>query len=241
MSKYFKLYPGALALAAIGVLATLHLAFWFAPVEASMGMVQKIFYFHVPSAIATYLGFFLAFLFSVIYLLKPNDRNDVLASAGVEVGLVFCALVLTSGPLWARPIWGKYFVFDPQLTATLLLFLIYTAYVLVRMVGANSARIRKIAAVIAIFGFVDVPIIHVSVKKWGGTHPIVEREGGGGLDPDMRIAFYVGMAAFALLFVAIYWMRVQVGLRQAKVARLMVEADDMMFDAEEALAKQAKA
>lgn len=226
--RYFPILAGVTL---IMIWVSLYMAFWYAPVEAFMGIVQKIFYFHVPSAIGAYLGFFLAFVFSVVYLLRPSDRSDAMAHAGVEVGLIFCAMVLTSGPMWARPIWGKFFVFDPQLTATLLLFLIYASYALLRAFASDSARIKKIAAVLAIFGFIDVPIIHVSVRKWGGTHPIVQREGGGGLHPDMQLALYVCMFTFVLLFATLYWLRVHVATQRDRLRELEEDADDMIAEA----------
>lgn len=227
-------FPILAALTLVMIQVSLYMAFSYAPVELEMGMIQKIFYFHVPSAIAAYLGFFMAFIFSVVYLLKPGDKADALAYSGAEIGVIFCAMVLTSGPMWARPVWGKFFVFDPQLTATLLLFLIYAAYLLLRAFAEQSPRIKKIAAALAIFGFIDVPIIHVAVKKWGGTHPIVEREGGGGLHPDMRVALYVAMATFALLFFTLYWLRVHVTLQRDRLRELEEDAEELMHDAEAA-------
>ncbi len=233
MKDSFRFFPALAIVTAAMICLSLYLAFFFAPVEAEMGWVQKIFYFHVPSAVAAYAGFFCAFIFSVVYLIRPGDRVDALARCGAEIGVVFCAMVLTSGPLWARPIWGVYFVFDPQLTATLLLFLIYTAYLLLRFVAAESARVRKIAAVLAIFGFMDVPIIHMAVRKWGGTHPLVEREGGGGLHPDMRVAFYVSMLTFLLLFATLYWLRVRVASREDRLRELEVEMEDQLIEINE--------
>jgi heme exporter protein C len=233
MSGAFRFFPVLAGATAVMLAVSLYLAFFFAPVEAEMGMVQKIFYFHVPSAIGCYAGFFMSFLFSVIYLLRPGDRVDAMARCGAEVGVVFCAMVLTSGPLWARPVWGTYFIFDPQLTATLLLFLIYSAYLLLRAVAAESPRIKKIGAALAIFGFIDVPIIHVAVKKWGGTHPMVEREGGGGLHPDMRVAFYVAMLTFLLLFATMYWLRVRVASQQDRLLDLELELDDKLLELDE--------
>ena len=233
-------YTALTALAALLVLATIYLAFAFAPIEKSMGIVQKIFYFHVPSAVAAYAGFFCAFIFSIWYLLRPSDKVDALAKCGVEVGLVFCAMVLTSGPLWARPVWGTYFVFDPQLTATLFLFLIYFAYVIVRFVASESAKVRKIAAAIAIFGFIDVPIIHISVKRWGGTHPMVEREGGGGLHEDMRVVFYLGMLAFLVLFAAVYWLRVRLANQNDRLRELEMEVEERGDELEDLLAARSR-
>lgn len=226
----FRFFPVLLGLTGVMILASLYLAFFYAPVEASMGVVQKIFYFHVPSAVAAYAGFFCAFVFSIVYLLRPGDKVDALARSGAEVGVMFCAMVLTSGPLWARPVWGVYFIFDPQLTATLLLFLIYCAYLLLRSVASESPRLKKIAAVLAIFGFVDVPIIHMAVKKWGGTHPLVEREGGGGLNPDMRVAFYFAMLTFLFLYATVYWLRVHVANRQDELNELQLEIDERVED-----------
>ncbi len=235
----FRWFPALASLTAVMLCLSLYMAFDYAPVEAQMGMVQKIFYFHVPSAVAAYAGFFLAFIFSIVYLLSPGDRWDNLAHSGVEVGVVFCALVLTTGPLWARPIWGHYFVFDPQLTATLLLFLIYAAYLLLRSVAGDSPRLKKIAAVLAIFGFIDVPIIHVAVRKWGGTHPIVEREGGGGLHPDMKIALYVAMVTFLLLFACLYWVRVYLASRRDHLRQLEYEIEEYQLEARDLVARRA--
>ncbi len=226
----FRFFPALVVLTTIMIMVSLYLAFSYAPVELEMGMVQKIFYFHVPSAVGAYAGFFCSFLFSIIYLLKPSDRVDALARSGAEVGVVFCCMVLTSGPLWARPIWGTYFVFDPQLTATLLLFLVYTSYLLLRNIAVQSPRIRKIGAVLAIFGFINVPIIHRAVAKWGGTHPIVEREGGGGLHPDMRIAFYVAMGTFLLLFATIYWLRVHIANQRDRLQDMELEAQERLLE-----------
>ena len=232
-SGVFRLYPVFVGLVAIMVVVSLYLAFQYAPVERQMGWVQKIFYFHVPSAMAAYAGFFCAFLFSVVYLLSPGDKVDALARCGAEIGVVFCAMVLVSGPLWARPVWGTYFVFDPQLTATLFLFLIYSAYLLLRAVASDSPRVKKIAAAVAIFGFIDVPIIHISVRKWGGTHPVVEREGGGGLAPDMMIAFFVAIGTFLLLYLALYWLRVRIAQQQDRLRELELETDERLEEISE--------
>jgi heme exporter protein C len=233
MKTAFKFFPLLVVVTAVMIGLSLYLAFFYAPVEATMGWVQKIFYFHVPSALAAYAGFFCSFIFSIIYLLRPSDASDAMARCGAEVGLLFCAMVLTSGPLWARPIWGVYFVFDPQLTATLLLFIIYSAYLLLRFVASESPRLKKMAAALAIFGFIDVPIIHMAVKKWGGTHPLVEREGGGGLHPDMRVAFYVSMLTFLLLFGTIYWLRVRLANKEDELRELEFELEEQFVDLNE--------
>lgn len=230
MKDNFRYFPILLGATLLMVVFALYMGFYFAPVEKSMGMVQKIFYFHVPSAIASYAGFFMAFVFSILYLLKPNDKNDARARSGAEIGVLFCGMALASGCMWARPVWGTFFVFDPQLSATLLLFLIYSSYLLLRGVAANSPRIKKIAAVLAIFGFIDVPIIHVAVKKWGGTHPLVERDGGGGLHPDMRIAFYIGILTFLFLFATVYWLRVRVANQKDRLRELEVEIEDHLIE-----------
>ncbi len=224
--RAFKFFPLLAGLTTIMVVVSLYLAFYFAPIEKLMGVSQKIFYFHVPSATAAYAGFFMAFVFSIIYLLRPSDRNDAFARCGAEVGVLFCAMVLTSGPMWAKPIWGVFFVFDPQLSATLLLFLTYVSYLLLRAVAKDSPRMKKISAVLAIFGFINVPIIHMAVSKWGGTHPEVMRGEGGGLSPDMRVAFLVCMGTFLLLFATVYWLRVHVAFRHDELRELELEAED---------------
>lgn len=221
------IFPALAALAVLSTLVAMGLIFFYAPVEQTMGIVQKIFYVHVPSAMAAYAGFTVTAVCSLIYLFSPRDHWDHAAVAGAELGLFYCAFVLISGPLWAYKAWGTPWTWDPQLTATFVLFLLYGGYVLLRNFGGSSKRIKKIAAVLGVIAFVDIPLIHYSVRLWGGLHPVVEREGGGGLAPDMAQVFGVSMLAFLLMFATLLWLRFRVRWREAELDRLYLEVEDL--------------
>ena len=154
----------------LGLLGCGYWIFEWAPVEISQGFAQKIMYLHVPTVIIAYLAFFIVFAFSIAYLWKRDLMFDRIAKASAEVGLLFCALVLITGAVWGRPIWGTYWVWDARLTTTLLLFLIFMGYFLLRMSTDDRDKESRLAAVIGIIGFLDIPIIHKSVEWWRTLH-----------------------------------------------------------------------
>src|SRR5262245_22650207 len=168
--------------ATVTMLAALYLIFCVAPTEATMGDVQRIFYFHVPCAWVAYGGFFTVAIASGVYLATRRPGADQLAHAAAEVGVVFCTLVLVTGPIWARPIWGVWWTWDPRLTMTLILWAIYVAYLMLRAFGGPEEGVRRYAAVLGIVGVLDIPIIRVSVRLLRGIHPSVltQKEGGSG-------------------------------------------------------------
>lgn len=221
-----RAFPWVMALTAAAMLASLGLIFWHAPVDKTMGIVQKIFYSHVPAAMASYAGFTITSVASLLYLIKPHRNWDIAAVAGAQVGLLFCAYVLISGPLWAIKAWGAAWTWDPQLTATFVLFLLYGAYVLIRAFSGANERMRKVSAALAVIAFVDIPIIHWAVHQWGGMHPVVERSGGGGLAPAMKTTFSVSMFAFLLLFVALWWLAMRVRRLEWRLEEFYIDIED---------------
>ncbi|MEE8301964.1 MAG: cytochrome c biogenesis protein CcsA [Candidatus Tectomicrobia bacterium] len=190
--------------------------FVYVPTEKVQGVVQRIFYFHVSSAMTMFLAFFVVFVASIIYLWKAAPWWDHVAASAAEIGVIFCTLVLITGPIWARPIWGVWWTWDPTLTLTLVLWLIYVAYLMLRA-DAHEPNRARFAAVLGIVGFVDVPIIRWSVEKWRTLHPkpVVIQEGGStGLPPSMLLTFLLSLVAFWLLF---FWLtRERVALAQSR-------------------------
>jgi heme exporter protein C len=193
------------------MLAALWLVFMVVPTEREMGIVQRIFYFHVASAQVAFLGFFLVAAGSAVFLWNGSRMADRLALAAGEVGVLFCTLVLVSGPLWARPIWGVWWTWDPRLTMTVILWAIYASYLMLRAFGGEDDAVRRYAAVLGIVGVLDVPLIKVSVRLLRGIHPavIVRNEGGSGLaDPRMWVA--LGVSTLALVLLAVWLMQIRV-------------------------------
>ena len=175
------------------ILAALACIAFVAPADATLGIVQKIFYFHVAAAIAMMLCLAVGSALSLLDLLAPSARIDAGAQAAIETGLAFATIVLTSGPLWARKSWGAWWTWEPRLTLTLLLLLLGLSVLGIRAL-ADEAIGRKVAAALAVLAAPIAYFIHVAVVMWGGTHPTV-LAGGGIQHPGMQLAFRLSMAA----------------------------------------------
>jgi heme exporter protein C len=188
-----------------------------APTERTMGDVQRIFYYHVPSAWTAFLLFLINFAASVTYLIRRNAKADILALVAAEVGVVFCTVVLVTGPIWARPVWGIWWTWDLRLTLTLVLWLIYVSYLMLRRFSTSS-QTPVLAAVLAIFGALDVPLVYFSIWFFRTQHPSPVIGGGGSLDPRMAHVLLINWAAF--LFLA--WLVCQTRY-QLEVAKRQVE------------------
>ena len=203
--------------------ATLYAIFVVAPVEKQMGIVQKIFYFHVPSAYAMYLGFVVSAVGSALYLIKREPKWDALGVAGAEVGTLFCLIVLLTGPLWARKAWGVWWTWDPRLTTTLLAGMIFAAYLALRSMGDAGEVEKRFAAGLALFGLIDLPLIHYSVQRWRGVHPMVITGKGGGLESEMYWALGLSFIAFTGLAVLLIWTRAAVERQRGEATRMRFE------------------
>jgi heme exporter protein C len=182
--------------------AAIFMVFVYVPTEAEQGIVQRIFYFHVPCAWVAFAAFALVAISGVFYLWFGQEVWDDLGYAAAEVGMLFCTLVLITGSIWAKPIWGTWWTWDSRLTTTLVLWLLYAGYLALRVMGDEVPQVGRLAAVVGIVAAADVPVIIVSVRLWRTIHPavIVTRQGGHGLeDPRMIATLLVSMAAFTAL------------------------------------------
>jgi heme exporter protein C len=182
------------------MIAALYMVFIYVPTEKNAGIIQRIFYFHVPLAWVSFLAFFVTFVFSILYLWERKPESDYIACASAEVGVLFTTLVLVTGPIWAKPAWGIWWTWDARLTTSLVLWLIYIAYFLVRNYASERDRAARFGAVIGIAGFIDVPLVFLTVNLWRTQHPdIIIFEGG--LAPPMIYTLLVSIAAFTVLYV----------------------------------------
>jgi heme exporter protein C len=213
----------ALVLAVAGFLAVPYLIVT-APIEPVMGVVQKIFYFHVPCAIMLFLSTFVCAGGSIAFLFKGSEKGDRLALAAAELAALFGACTLVSGPLWGRKAWGVWWQWDARLTSSLLLVLMMVAYLIARRYAGPAGR--KLAAALALFAAVDVPLVYKSVDYWRTVHPkttVVST-----LDPRMRPAFWSAFLLMVVVWSVLLTVRYRLEGSRAKLAELRLEAEDMM-------------
>ena len=223
MSAVGARFAAALCLACIGFIVVPQLIAG-APIEPVMGAVQKIFYFHVPCAIMTFLSTFVAAGGSLAFLFKGSETGDRLALAAGELGVLFGACTLVTGPLWGRKAWGVWWQWDARLTSSLLLFLILNGYLLARKYGGPGGR--RLAAALALFAAIDVPLVYKSVNIWRTVHPqttVVPT-----LDPRMRPAFWSAFALILVVWSLLLGLRVRLEKARAEVAALRLDADEIL-------------
>lgn len=201
------------------MMAGLYMVFVYVPTEKEMGVVQRIFYFHVPIAWISYLAFFVAFVSSILYLWKNERKWDSLAYSSIEIGLIFTTLVLVTGPIWAKSAWGAWWTWDARLTTTLILWIIYIAYLTIRSFASNESQGARFAAIVGIVGFLDVPISAFAINLWETQHPqplIFE----GGLESSMQYTLFVCLAAFTVAYVTLLITRFSLRECEADILQL---------------------
>ena len=188
--------------ALVGLAAVYLLALAYTPIEARQGLAQKIFYVHVPAAWSAMLAFFLVGLASALYLWLHDSRLDRFAAASAEVGVAFSAVMLTSGPIWAKPIWGTWWTWDARLTLTLFLFFLFVGYLSLRAAVHDPSERARFSAVVGILGMLLVPFIHLSVYLFRTLHPqpIVLKPSAPSLPPEMLRTLLVSTVVFTLLY-----------------------------------------
>lgn len=211
------------------MLLSLYGIFIYAPIEKTMGIIQKIFYVHLSLAFLSFFAFFIVFVASIIYLLKKDDRWDILAHSSAEVGVIFCSLVLITGPIWARPVWNVWWTWDPRLTTTLILWFMYVAYLMIRKFLTSGSQSSNIASVFGIISFVNVPITFLAVRMWRTIHPVVIDTSGVHISPPMLMTLLVSLGAFCLLFILLLRTRIRLENTAQEYQELYLQWDKMKF------------
>ena len=203
-----------------GLAASAVLSLRVAPPDAVQGDVQRLMYVHVPAAWLAYLSFAVVFVASAAYLVTSRSRWDRLAAASAEVGVLFTALTIVLGALWGKPVWGTWWTWDPRLTTTAVLLLVYLAYLALRQMADSPRRRARWSAVLGVVGFVDVPIVHMSVVWWRSLHqaPTVLRPGAPTIAGSMLTALLVAVAAFTVVWAYLITVRLRVGRLEERAA-----------------------
>jgi heme exporter protein C len=228
----FRIYPKfltILAVAAMALMAAGQYAIWVhAPEEATMGVVQKVFYFHLPLAWWTFVAFFGVCAASVMVLVTKRDIWDVWAGVLAEIGVLFCTLALITGSIWGRAAWNAWWTWDPRLSTTLVMWFVYCGYLVLRAGGMGGGQAARVRAVLGIVAFLDVPLVFLSARLWRSIHPAVFASKGGGLEPEMWTAVWVNLVAWGAFFAALALARYQTeGLRRRVDAVLARIQDDL--------------
>ncbi len=214
----------------LGIAMTLYLhwmVFFWVPTERTMGVVQRIFYIHVPAAWVGFMAFGIVAVCSAVYLWLKDERLDMAALAAAEGGILFTTIVLLTGPLWGRVAWGTWWSWEPRLTLTLLLWFIYLGYFLVRSSTENPQKGKRFAAVVGIVGALDIPLIHLSVTWFRSLHPapVVMKPEGPSLDSQMLRTLFVGLGAFTLIFFSLFLYRYGVERMKEALAHRRVASE----------------
>ena len=202
----------------------LYMAFIGAPRETTMGDLQRIFYFHVPAAITGLTAFAINFVASLMYIIRKQRLWDNLAISAAEIGVMFLAMVLVTGPIWAKPVWFVWWTWSPRLTSSLILCLLYIAYLLIRNYIEDPDRKAMVSAVFGIVAFIDAPLVWFSIRWWRDIHPSPMLETGG-LSPSMRPALLICWAAFQVLLLYLLRRRFFLQSLHDELERLERQAD----------------
>jgi heme exporter protein C len=213
------------ALALFSILVGLYFALIEAPPDAYQGDVQRIMYLHIPSILTAYLSFFIVFVGSCLFLWKREKRDDILAHSAAEIGVLFTGLTIVEGSIWGKPTWGVWWTWDARLTLTAILFLIFVSYLILRALIEDENRAAVCGAVLGIIGFLDIPLIHMSVYWWRTLHqpPSILRPDKApweNIHPSMLIALSINLIAFILLFLYLLSQRIRLSETEEEVKTL---------------------
>ena len=215
--------------AVILFLVALGMVFLYAPLEVTMNYVQKIFYFHIANAWVGMLGFLAAAVAGVVYLVKHDQKWDIIEFAAVEISLVFFLIAIITGSIWARPTWGAYWTWEPRLTTAAILEMIYIAYLLLRQGMDDPDRRARFSAVYTLVGAISVPITFMSIRLFRTIHPVVigsnsaASTGGFDMTSKMLVTMFFALFTFSVIFVTLFWNRIRLGQLAQQVEQLKLE------------------
>ncbi|MCA1743464.1 MAG: cytochrome c biogenesis protein CcsA [Desulfonatronovibrio sp.] len=210
------------AAGAAGLIIAQYFIWVYAPVEATMGLMQKIFYIHLPMAWWGLICFFAVFCASILFLITRKPVMDRLAQASVELGLIYSTLALVTGSIWAKSAWNTWWTWDPRLSTALIMWFIYSGYLVLRQAIENPVKMRFMAAVLGIIAFLNVPLVFLSARMWRSIHPAVFGSSGGGLEPEMIVTVFICIGAWGFLTAGIILLRTsQLGLK-SRVRNLFI-------------------
>jgi len=214
------------ALAILLVLAATAMVFAYAPIEAVMGHVQKVFYFHVATGWTGMLGFGVAVISGIAYLATRKSIWDKVGLGAIEIGLAFMLICIVTGSIWARPIWNTWWTWDPRLTTATIMELVYAAYMMLRQGIEEPEKRARFGAVYAIIGFISVPLTFFSIRIFRTIHPVVVGSNDPGamgsfnMTPAMTQTFMLSLLAFSVLFISLLWHRIRLGQLEEKVEQM---------------------
>jgi len=209
--------------------AALGMVFLFAPLEATMNYVQKIFYFHIANAWVGMLGFIAAAVAGIMYLVKHDQKWDIIELAAVEISLIFFIIAILAGSIWARPTWGAYWTWEPRLTTAAILEMVYIAYLLLRQGIDDPDRRARFSAVYTLVGSISVPITFMSIRLFRTIHPVVigtnsaTSQGTFDMTSKMLVTMFFALFTFSIIFVDLFWHRIRMGRLAQQVEQLKLE------------------
>ncbi len=208
-------------LTVLTMLVSTYGVFIYAPTETIMGHIQRIFYFHMGTVWVATVAFIIVFIASIIYLINGKRKWDVLAYTSAEIGVLFITLTIITGSIWAKPVWGTWWTWDPQLTTTFILWILYIVYLLIRANSGYDEKKAKYSAVFAIIAFIDLPLVYISARVMRGISPVVFGPGGGGIEPKMMHVLLITLVSFTLLFILLLAERIKIENLKYKVNKLI--------------------
>ena len=207
----------------VGMIASLYTAFIYAPTEEIMGNIQRIFYFHMCAVWVATIAFTVVFIASIQYLRKQTRFWDIMAYSSAELGVLFTTLTIITGSIWAKPVWGTWWTWDPQLTTTFILWILYIVYLILRSSAGNDVKKAKFAAVFGIIAFLDLPLVYASARLMRGISPVVFGGRGGGIEPQMMVALLVCLITFTFLYMVLLKQRMDIEEMKDEVTRMKLE------------------